>query len=92
MFYVMFEDTLMRLFATDHVTKVLPLNAFGLKEGEMIESGMVTRAIERRPSVFAWKKTTGAYAKRLLEYDDVMNKQRTYIYSRDAIMPCSANV
>ena len=44
-FYVSFEDTLMRLFATDHVTKVL--DRLGLKEGEMIESGMVTRAIEK---------------------------------------------
>ncbi|WP_435052628.1 preprotein translocase subunit SecA, partial [Paramuribaculum intestinale] len=77
-FYVSFEDTLMRLFATDHVTKVL--DRLGLKEGEMIESGMVTRAIEKAQKRV--EENNFGIRKRLLEYDDVMNKQRTYIYSR----------
>ena len=77
-FYVSFEDTLMRLFATDHVTKVL--DRLGLKEGEMIESGMVTRAIEKAQKRV--EENNFGIRKRLLEYDDVMNKQRTYIYNR----------
>ena len=77
-FYVSFEDTLMRLFATDHVTKVL--DRLGLKEGEMIESGMVARAIEKAQKRV--EENNFGIRKRLLEYDDVMNKQRTYIYSR----------
>ena len=77
-FYVSFEDQLMRLFATDRVMKML--DTLGLKEGEMIEAKMVTKAIEN-----AQKRVEGnnfGIRKRLLEYDDVMNKQRTYIYNR----------
>lgn len=77
-FYVSFEDQLMRLFATDRVMKVL--DTLGLKEGEMIESSMVTRAIENAQKRV--EENNFGIRKRLLEYDDVMNKQRTYIYAR----------
>ena len=77
-FYVSFEDQLMRLFATDRVMKML--DTLGLKEGEMIESGMVTRAIENAQKRV--EENNFGIRKRLLEYDDVMNKQRTYIYTR----------
>ncbi len=77
-FYVSFEDQLMRLFATDRVMKML--DTLGLKEGEMIESKMVTRAIENAQKRV--EENHFGVRKRLLEYDDVMNKQRTYIYSR----------
>ena len=77
-FYVSFEDQLMRLFATDRVMKVL--DTLGLKEGEMIESKMVTRAIENAQKRV--EENHFGVRKRLLDYDDVMNKQRTYIYSR----------
>lgn len=77
-FYVSFEDQLMRLFATDRVMKML--DTLGLQEGEMIESGMVTRAIENAQKRV--EENNFGIRKRLLEYDDVMNKQRTYIYSR----------
>ncbi len=77
-FYVSFEDQLMRLFATDRVMKML--DTMGLKEGEMIESKMVTRAIEKAQKRV--EENNFGIRKRLLEYDDVMNKQRTYIYSR----------
>ncbi len=77
-FYVSFEDQLMRLFATDRVMKML--DTLGLKEGEMIESKMVTRAIENAQKRV--EENNFGIRKRLLEYDDVMNKQRTYIYSR----------
>ena len=77
-FYVSFEDQLMRLFATDKVMKTL--DTLGLKEGEMIESKMVTRAIENAQKRV--EENNFGIRKRLLEYDDVMNKQRTYIYNR----------
>ena len=77
-FYVSFEDQLMRLFATDRVMKML--DTLGLKEGEMIESKMVNRAIENAQKRV--EENNFGIRKRLLEYDDVMNKQRTYIYSR----------
>ena len=77
-FYVSFEDQLMRLFATDRVMKML--DTLGLKDGEMIESKMVTRAIENAQKRV--EENNFGIRKRLLEYDDVMNKQRTYIYNR----------
>ena len=77
-FYVSFEDQLMRLFATDRVMKML--DTLGLKEGEMIESKMVTHAIENAQKRV--EENNFGIRKRLPEYDDVMNKQRTYIYSR----------
>ncbi len=77
-FYVSFEDQLMRLFATDRVMKML--DTLGLKEGEMIESHMVTKAIENAQKRV--EENNFGIRKRLLEYDDVMNKQRTYIYNR----------
>ena len=77
-FYVSFEDQLMRLFATDRVMKML--DTLGLKEGEMIESRMVTKAIENAQKRV--EENNFGIRKRLLEYDDVMNKQRTYIYAR----------
>ncbi len=77
-FYVSFEDQLMRLFASDRVMKVL--DRLGLKEGEMIESSMVSHAIEKAQKRV--EENNFGIRKRLLEYDDVMNKQRTYIYSR----------
>lgn len=76
-FYVSFEDQLMRLFVTDRVMKML--DRFGLKEGEMIESKMIDNAIENAQKRV--EENNFGIRKRLLEYDDVMNKQRTYIYS-----------
>ncbi len=77
-FYVSFEDQLMRLFVTDRVMRML--DRFGLKEGEMIESKMINNAIENAQKRV--EENNFGIRKRLLEYDDVMNKQRTYIYSR----------
>ena len=68
----------MRLFATDRVTKML--DTLGIKEGEMIESKMVNRAIENAQKRV--EENNFGVRKRLLEYDDVMNKQRQYIYGR----------
>ena len=77
-FFVSFEDQLMRLFATDRVMKML--DTFGLKEGEVIEHKMVNNAIEKAQKRV--EENNFGIRKRLLEYDDVMNKQRTYIYAR----------
>ena len=77
-FYVSFEDQLMRIFASDRVMRML--DSLGLKEGEVIESKMVTRAIENAQKRV--EENNFGIRKRLLEYDDVMNKQRTYIYAR----------
>ena len=77
-FFVSFEDQLMRLFATDRVMKML--DTFGLKEDEMIEHKMVNNAIEKAQKRV--EENNFGIRKRLLEYDDVMNKQRTYIYAR----------
>ena len=77
-FFVSFEDQLMRLFATDRVMKML--DTFGLKEGEVIEHKMVNNAIEKAQKRV--EENNFGIRKRLLEYDDVMNKQRSYIYAR----------
>ncbi len=77
-FFVSFEDQLMRLFATDSVVKML--DRLGYKEGEMIEHKMVNNAIEKAQKRV--EENNFGIRKRLLEFDDVMNKQRTYIYER----------
>ncbi len=77
-FFVSLEDKLMRLFASERIAKVM--DRLGFEEGEMIEHGMITRSIEN-----AQKKVEENHfgvRKRLLEYDDVMNKQRTVIYEK----------
>ena len=77
-FFVSIEDKLMRLFASERIAKVM--DRLGFKEGEMIEHGMITKSIEN-----AQKKVEENHfgiRKNLLEYDDVMNKQRTVIYEK----------
>ena len=77
-FFVSLEDKLMRLFASERIAKVM--DRLGFEDGEMIEHPMITRSIEN-----AQKKVEENHfgvRKRLLEYDDVMNKQRTVIYSK----------
>ena len=77
-FFVPFEDQPMRLFATDHVVKML--DRLGLQEDEMIEHKIVNNAIEKAQKRV--EENNFGIRKRLLEFDDVMNKQRTYIYER----------
>ena len=77
-FYVSFEDTVMRLFATDRVVKML--DRLGLKEGERIEANMVTKSIENAQKRV--EENNFGIRKRLLEYDGVMNAQRKVVYSR----------
>ena len=77
-FYVSFEDTVMRQFVSDKVVKML--DRMGLKDGEMIESGLVTRSIENAQKRV--EENHFGIRKHLLEYDDVMNIQRNVIYTR----------
>ena len=77
-FFVSLEDNLMRLFGSERISGVM--DKLGFKEGEMIEHNMISKSIER-----AQKKVEENHfgiRKRLLEYDDVMNKQREVVYRR----------
>ena len=77
-FFVSLEDKLMRLFGSERIASVM--DRLGFKEGDLIESSMITKQIER-----AQKKVEENHfgvRKRLLEYDDVMNKQRTVVYEK----------
>ena len=77
-FFVSLEDKLMRLFGSDRIASMM--DKMGLQDGEVIQAGMMSKAIER-----AQKKVEENHfgtRKRLLEYDDVMNSQREVIYTR----------
>ena len=77
-FFVSLEDNLMRLFAADRISSVM--DKLGFEEGEMLEHKMISKSIEN-----AQKKVEENHfgvRKRLLEYDDVMNKQRTVVYTK----------
>ena len=77
-FFVSFEDTVMRLFANPNIVKTL--DKLGFKEGDMIESKMVTRSIENAQKRV--EEDNFGIRKRLVEYDDVMNAQRRGVYGR----------
>ena len=77
-FYLSLEDDLLRIFGAERISKIML--KLGMEEGVPIEAGMVTRAIEN-----AQKKVEAHHfeiRKQLLDYDDVMNKQRTVVYER----------
>ncbi len=77
-FYMSLEDDLMRLFGSERIARIM--DRLGIKEGEVIQHRMVTKAIER-----AQKRVEAqnfSIRKHLLEYDDVMNQQREVIYDR----------
>ena len=77
-FFVSLEDDLMRLFGSERIASMM--DRMGLKDGEEIQAGMMTKAIERAQKKV--EENNFGIRKRLLEYDDVMNSQRTVIYSR----------
>ena len=77
-FYVSLEDKLMRLFASERIASVM--DKLGFKDGEMIESPMISKSIERAQKKV--EENNFGIRKRLIEYDDVMNKQRTVIYEK----------
>lgn len=77
-FFVSLEDSLMRLFGSDRIAKLM--DRMGLEEGEVIQHSMVTSSIERAQKKV--EENNFAIRKRLLEYDNVMNQQREVIYER----------
>jgi preprotein translocase subunit SecA len=77
-FYVSLEDNLMRLFGSERIAKMM--DRMGLEEGEVIQHSMISKSIERAQKKV--EENNFGTRKRLLEYDDVMNKQRNVIYKR----------
>lgn len=77
-FYVSLEDNLMRLFGSERIAKMM--DKMGHKEGEVIQHSMITKSIERAQKKV--EENNFGIRKRLLEYDDVMNKQRDVIYKK----------
>ena len=77
-FFVSLEDDLMRLFGSGRIAAIM--DRMGVQEGEVIQSGMMTKAIERAQKKV--EENNFGIRKRLLEYDDVMNSQREVIYTR----------
>ena len=77
-FYVSLEDDLMRKFGSERIAKVM--DRLGFEDGERIESSMISKSIERAQKKV--EENNFGIRKHLLEYDDVMNKQRTVIYEK----------
>jgi preprotein translocase subunit SecA len=77
-FFVSLEDNLMRLFGSERIASVM--DRFGYEEGDMIEHPMISRSIERAQKKV--EENNFGIRKHLLEYDDVMNRQRTVIYEK----------
>lgn len=77
-FFVSLEDNLMRLFASERISNIMV--RMGVKEGEVMQHSMLTSSIERAQRKV--EENNFGVRKRLLEYDDVMNSQRTVIYTK----------
>jgi len=77
-FFVSLEDNLMRLFGSERISNLMV--RMGIEEGEVIQHSMITKSIERAQKKV--EENNFGIRKRLLEYDDVMNSQRTVIYSK----------
>ena len=77
-FYVALDDNLMRIFGSDRIAKMM--DRMGLKEGEVIQHSMITKSIERAQKKV--EENNFGIRKRLLEYDDIMNSQREFVYKR----------
>lgn len=77
-FYISLEDDLMRMFGSDRIASLM--DRMGYKEGEVIQHSMITRSIERAQKKV--EENNFGIRKRLLEYDDVMNKQRNVVYTK----------
>src|SRR5690554_4415793 len=77
-FFVSLEDPLMRLFASERISNIMV--KMGVEEGEVMQHSMLTKSIERAQRKV--EENNFGVRKRLLEYDDVMNSQRTVIYSK----------
>ena len=78
LFFVSLEDDLMRIFGSERIASLM--DRMGLQEGEVIQHSMITKQIERAQKKV--EENNFGMRKRLLEYDDVMNNQRTVIYNK----------
>ena len=78
LFFVSLEDDLMRIFGSERIASIM--DRMGLQEGEVIQHSMITKQIERAQKKV--EENNFGMRKRLLEYDDVMNNQRTVIYNK----------
>ncbi|MBR5893735.1 MAG: preprotein translocase subunit SecA [Bacteroidaceae bacterium] len=79
-FFVSLEDNLMRLFGSERIAKIMDSKFVGFEDGDMLEHPMISKSIERAQKKV--EENNFGIRKRLLEYDDVMNKQRTVIYTK----------
>src|SRR3978361_124385 len=77
-FFVSLEDDLMRMFGSERIASMM--DRMGYKEGEVIQHSMISKSIERAQKKV--EENNFGIRKRLLEYDDVMNKQRNVVYSK----------
>ncbi|MBL7756168.1 MAG: preprotein translocase subunit SecA, partial [Chitinophagaceae bacterium] len=77
-FYVSLEDDLMRMFGSERIASLM--DKLGYKEGDVIQHSMISNSIQRAQKKV--EENNFGIRKRLLEYDDVMNKQRNVIYSK----------
>ena len=77
-FFVSLEDNLMRLFGSERISGIMV--RMGIEDGEVIQHSMITKSIERAQKKV--EENNFGIRKRLLEYDDVMNSQRTVIYAK----------
>ncbi|HIP48873.1 MAG TPA: preprotein translocase subunit SecA [Lutibacter sp.] len=77
-FFVALDDNLMRIFGSERIAKMM--DRMGLKEGEVIQHGMISKSIERAQKKV--EENNFGIRKRLLEYDDIMNAQREVVYKR----------
>jgi preprotein translocase subunit SecA len=77
-FYISLEDDLMRMFGSERIASLM--DRMGYKEGEVIQHSMITKSIERAQKKV--EENNFGIRKRLLEYDDVMNKQRNVVYTK----------
>lgn len=77
-FYIALDDNLMRLFGSERIAKMM--DRMGLKEGEVIQHSMISKSIERAQKKV--EENNFGIRKRLLEYDDIMNAQREFVYKR----------
>ncbi len=79
-FFVSLEDNLMRIFGSDRIAKLMDSKMFGMTDDDVLESSMLSSSIEKAQKKV--EENNYGIRKRLLEYDDVLNKQREVVYSR----------
>ena len=85
-FFVSLEDNLMRIFGSDKISKIMDSKMFGMAEDDVIEHSLLNKSIENAQKKV--EENNFGIRKRLLEYDDVLNKQREVVYAqrRHALM------